>query len=95
MLERLGSNVETVEATKYEIRCYRCDTSFAPGTRQCVHCGHRLGRTPPLEVFGPELQTPGGEEELELRTTPARGVIWIVSALVALAGSMLRMCQPG
>ena len=89
--------MENVEASNYEIRCYHCNTSFAPGTRSCVHCGRRLGRTPPLEVaFGPEFaQAPGGAEDGELRSSPARGVIWVVSALVALAGSMLRMCQPG
>ena len=87
--------MDNIEATQYEVRCYRCNTSFAPGTRVCIHCGNRIGRRPPIEVLGPEFQTPGGDEELELRTTPGRGVIWVVSALVALAGSMLRMCQPG
>ena len=27
-----------------EVRCERCQTSFAPGTKQCVHCGGAIGR---------------------------------------------------
>ena len=32
------------ESTYFEVRCERCKTSFAPGTRQCIHCGAALGR---------------------------------------------------
>jgi hypothetical protein len=27
------------EPAPYEVRCPRCNTSFAPETRRCVHCG--------------------------------------------------------
>jgi hypothetical protein len=27
----------------YEVRCEACKCSFAVGTKQCVHCGARLG----------------------------------------------------
>lgn len=27
----------------YEIRCARCDVSFPPEARVCLHCGNRLG----------------------------------------------------
>jgi hypothetical protein len=30
--------------TQFEVRCERCKTSFAIGTRQCIHCGGALGR---------------------------------------------------
>jgi hypothetical protein len=32
------------EATAYEVRCHNCQTSFAPETRRCVHCGGPLGK---------------------------------------------------
>ena len=32
------------ETTHFEVRCERCKTSFAPGTKQCIHCGGALGR---------------------------------------------------
>lgn len=31
-------------ASAYEVRCPRCETSFPPETRRCVHCGRRLER---------------------------------------------------
>jgi hypothetical protein len=32
------------EPVPYEVRCPRCNTSFAPETRRCVHCGGPLTR---------------------------------------------------
>jgi hypothetical protein len=32
------------DASYYEVRCERCRTSFAPGTKQCAHCGGAIGR---------------------------------------------------
>lgn len=32
------------ESTYLEVRCERCKTSFAPGTKQCLHCGGAIGR---------------------------------------------------
>jgi len=32
------------DANYFEVRCERCQASFAPGTKQCVHCGAALGR---------------------------------------------------
>jgi hypothetical protein len=32
------------DSTHYEVRCERCETSFAPGTKQCIHCGGAIGR---------------------------------------------------
>jgi hypothetical protein len=31
-------------SSAYEVRCPRCDVSFPPETRKCVHCGGRTGR---------------------------------------------------
>jgi hypothetical protein len=33
-----------LESGYVEVRCERCQSSFAPGTKQCVHCGGALGR---------------------------------------------------
>jgi hypothetical protein len=30
-------------SSPYEVRCESCKTSFAAGTKTCVHCGRRLG----------------------------------------------------
>jgi hypothetical protein len=32
------------DSTYFEVRCERCKTSFAAGTKQCIHCGGALGR---------------------------------------------------
>jgi hypothetical protein len=32
------------DPTQFEVRCERCKTSFALGTKQCVHCGGAIGR---------------------------------------------------
>jgi ribosomal protein L37E len=32
------------DTTYFEVRCERCKTSFAPGTKQCIHCGGPIGR---------------------------------------------------
>ncbi len=30
------------EGSFYEIRCQRCDVSFPPETKVCIHCGERI-----------------------------------------------------
>jgi hypothetical protein len=32
------------DSTYFEVRCERCKTSFAAGTKRCVHCGGAIGR---------------------------------------------------
>jgi hypothetical protein len=32
------------EPAYLEVRCEHCQTSFAPGTKQCIHCGGAIGR---------------------------------------------------
>lgn len=104
-----------------EVRCERCNSSFAPGTRRCVHCGGRLTRgrvlgAPPTEAQAPLLraipsasEVPGalaapppagraaedasraGDDELVL---PRRvhNIIWIVTAIFVILGSILGRC---
>jgi hypothetical protein len=52
------------DATYFEVRCERCQTSFAPGTRQCVHCGGPIGRRllPLTALAGPRPGIPARTE---------------------------------
>lgn len=79
----------------YEVRCYNCETSFAPGTRKCIHCGMRLGRPSPIgEVSVADPIFGGGEgEEEEARPGGGRNLIWVITAFAMLVGSALRACQ--
>ena len=81
--------------TPYEVRCYRCQCSFAPGTKRCVHCGERIGG-PPV-TFGATLggaSPPAGAEDEERPEVPslARGLLWLVSAGAAVLLSALQTC---
>jgi hypothetical protein len=80
------------QSTLYEVRCYSCQCSFAPGTKRCLHCGGRLG--PPSELpFGrAQVDVPvDGEAEIQVPTL-ARVALWVVSAGVAIALSALQTC---
>jgi hypothetical protein len=35
------------DAAYLEVRCERCKTSFAPGTKQCIHCGGAMPAASP------------------------------------------------
>lgn len=78
------------ESDPYSIRCENCDCSFAPETKQCVHCGGPLGTglMAALRAAGGELR-PGSEEEAE---TPKSNKLWVVMALLGLGFSMMRQC---
>jgi hypothetical protein len=82
-----------VQTEPYEVRCHRCHCSFAPGTKQCLHCGGRLG--PPLElpfVGGPAPAA--GDEGADVQVPGfARIALWAVSAAVALGLSALQTCH--
>ncbi|MBW2394108.1 MAG: hypothetical protein JRG95_07540 [Deltaproteobacteria bacterium] len=91
-----------VQSDVPEVRCERCQTSFAPETKQCVHCGGPLGRR---QIFGGRKQQDdpaGGEmaspyeyddesEELKLQSR-GRNVVWILTAVLAMGMSLLRTC---
>ena len=82
---------EPPKSLEFEVRCLHCDTSFARGTRSCIHCGQRLGPAPsahPLfEGLGEEVETEG-----EQGLPPGRAVVWITTAVVALVATLLRLC---
>ena len=44
----------------YEVRCERCQTSFAPETRRCLHCGGRLKAGAALRSALPREMQPAG-----------------------------------
>lgn len=82
----------------YEVRCHQCQTSFAPETRRCIHCGAPLARGRRM------VSTAGGfdpgqltedqqqEEEGELLSRGPRMAIWVVVALVTAVASLARSC---
>ena len=81
----------------YEVRCYRCEASFAPETRRCVHCGAPLekGRrvVSTAEGFDPnQVAEDHPQEEGELLSKGPRTAVWVVVALVTAVASMLRTC---
>jgi len=63
------------KSSAYEVRCPRCDVSFAPETRICVHCGGRTGSEAPALVQqwlepGEEVSTSHGPEPIEPEPDP-------------------------
>jgi hypothetical protein len=85
------------KAIVYEVRCHQCDSSFAPETRRCVHCGAPLARGRQMVVAGGRFD-PGQAaedqppEEAELLGRGPRTAIWVVVALVTAVASTLRNC---
>ncbi len=78
-------------AGHYEVRCHRCNTSFALGTRRCVHCGGRLGRQARMEIPA-RPDALGEEEQLSGPSRAIRAMVWAISLTIALAGTLFRMC---
>lgn len=76
----------------YEVRCHRCQCSFAPGTKQCLHCGGPLG-APKLEHSFARGPAGAAAEEPEVQVPSfARVVLWLLSAAVAIGLSALQTC---
>ena len=42
--------------TFYEIRCQRCNVSFPPETKVCIHCGERIRPQRQVLVSAPALE---------------------------------------
>jgi len=93
------------DARIYEVRCERCKTSFAPETKRCLHCGGPLhsgrivasrggGEEPSEPVSGPLPDDPDQAQE-DLMGGGRGRLIWIVTAILAVAGSVARSCQGG
>lgn len=84
----VASDESLAMAERYEVLCRSCKTSFAPGTKLCVHCGRKIGSS-----FSTGFQSSNelADESLP-RKTPGRKAVWILTAIVALAGSIMRTC---
>lgn len=76
----------------YEVRCHHCQVTFPVGTRQCVHCGERLGRGRRRFVPTPDPEMPWDlgevEEQAAAEATPPRSrffspftLIWLIAAI--------------
>lgn len=93
----------------FEVRCENCDVTFPVGTKQCIHCGGRIGR--PF-VFGRGSEAAADElpdfdplderamEQAEEAEDPqrGRGLRFGVTALwliAALLSALVRACQDG
>jgi hypothetical protein len=79
--------------TPFEVYCYHCKSTFALGTRRCVHCGRPLGRQPgrpeqearpePLESVEDGMIEPGMVRRIGGTS------LWV---LIALAAAASRLC---
>ena len=82
------------DADYFEVRCERCRTSFAPGTKQCLHCGGAIGR----RLLGFEMPgSLGGRTRAEPDSEPAsadaRGKFFRVAMLVLVViSAIVRAC---
>lgn len=83
------------EQPVYEVRCERCQTSFAPETRRCVHCGGTLGRGGRFAALpaqdGAAIDPETGEEVGGRMRNP----LWILTAVLAVLASVARSCFEG
>ncbi len=85
------------ESAYSEVRCERCKTSFAPGTKQCIHCGGAIGRR--LLAFdaltGGEPGAPGSSER-EPNAPDAQpklgGILRLAMIALAVAVAIARAC---
>ena len=81
--------------TPYEVYCHHCQTSFAVGTRRCVHCGNRIGKVRRGPAGG---AIPDGliEDEVEELGEPSVGrrlgglLMWV---LLAIGATLVRFCE--
>jgi ribosomal protein L37E len=81
------------EGPTYEVRCPRCDTSFAPETRRCLHCGGPVGKGRIFASLTGEEQAGRAEDAPEADL--ARGLrnpLWVLTVILAVAISVARTC---
>lgn len=86
----------------FEVWCNHCQTSFAAGTKRCIHCGERLARgRAPRVPRAPRLEQQIGlpeelddmimEEDLPKRKSPISPLtlVWIA---VLVGGYLFQLC---
>ncbi len=61
------------KGSPYEVRCPRCDVSFAPETRRCIHCGGPTAASdaPSIAIAAPG-SSPWSRPQPESSTESAR-----------------------
>ena len=82
--------------TPFEVFCPRCRTSFALGTKRCVHCGGQVSR----ERFSKAFELPPGSEDLVLEEDAPKArssfspftLVWVA---LLLGGYLYRACSGG
>lgn len=84
----------------FEVRCQNCDVTFPIGTKQCIHCGQKIGRPRFLsrgsEEGVPVLASPDEVEEAEVQPRGGRWlragftIFWL---LLAILSATARSCQ--
>jgi hypothetical protein len=84
------------DANYFEVRCERCQTSFAPETKQCIHCGGPVGRRP--IAFGARPRTAAapadaGGDSAPADAQPSLGnVIRIAAIALVVLAAIVRAC---
>jgi ribosomal protein L40E len=90
----------------YEVVCHRCGVTFAIGTKKCIHCGSRLGRSKDratIEMLpSGELVRQGEAPEIVIAEEESSGrsklpfspmtLLWVVIIAASIAQ---RTCQGG
>jgi len=90
---------EQPRTTAYEVLCHRCNVTFPVGSKRCIHCGGRLGRSYGMARPSLGRSVPLEEAEaLEDEEAPKRSSFLPAALLWALlfAGmSIYRACASG
>ncbi len=85
------------ESSTYEVRCERCQTTFAAGTKQCVHCGGAIGRRLlALDVLAAGGAPPAGAQRAPNApdAQPALGRIFRVAMIgLVVVTALARACM--
>jgi len=84
--------------TPFEVYCYHCQSTFAVGTRRCVHCGQPIGgrAARPGREATAEVQAGTAAEDELVEPSIARRIggtsLWV---LIAIAAAASRLCAEG
>lgn len=76
------------EPDPYSVRCENCETTFAPGTRNCVHCGAPIGQG----LMAALRSAAGDADPGEAEEPRGRGWGVTVFVILAVAFQLLRQC---
>jgi len=85
------------DTTYFEVRCERCKTSFAPGTKQCIHCGGAIGRRL-LALDALSARRPGAPAGSDMETPEADAqpkmgrIVQLAMFALVVGAAILRNC---